>query len=128
MLAELVAEDGGVEPVERELAAADHFHQRVEHLRLVAQLVAEAEPLLALDQVQRPDLAGLDRGGAVLGALGGLAALWPGAALSALSALSARRIRCLWRIRHSSTPVGSGRPAVTTPDSPAARASGPRFS
>src|SRR5688500_10291949 len=53
MLPELVAEDGGVEPVEREVAPVDQLDQRVEHLGLVADLVAKAEVLLALDQTDR---------------------------------------------------------------------------
>ena len=55
MLPELVGEHGGVEPVERELAPVDHFHQRVEHLDLLPHLVAEAEVVRALHQAERPD-------------------------------------------------------------------------
>src|SRR5437764_944879 len=62
MLAELVGEDGGVEPVERELAAVDHVDQRVQHLALLPHFVAEAEVLAALDQADR--LGRRDRTGA----------------------------------------------------------------
>src|SRR5437868_3231353 len=56
MLAELVGEHGGVEPVEAQVAAIDHFHQRVQHLCLVPYLVAEAEVLLTFHETERPDL------------------------------------------------------------------------
>src|SRR5262245_55992157 len=52
MLPELMGDDRGVEPVECQLAAVDHIHQRVEHLRLLPHLIAEAEMLLALNQTQ----------------------------------------------------------------------------
>src|SRR6266513_1021929 len=57
MLAELVGEDGGVEPVEAQLAPVHHVHQRVQHLRLLARLVAETEVLAALDEAQRLDVS-----------------------------------------------------------------------
>src|SRR5437867_253510 len=53
MLAELVGQDGRVEPVESELTAVDQFDQRVQYFRLLAHLVAEAEVLPALDEAQR---------------------------------------------------------------------------
>src|SRR5947209_4654366 len=55
MLTELVREDGGVEPVERHVAAIDHFDQRIEHRGLLAGLVAKAEVFFALDEAQRFD-------------------------------------------------------------------------
>src|SRR5687768_1497206 len=53
MLSELVAEDGGVEPVERQVATVHQVDQGVEHLGLVTDLVAEAEVLVALDETDR---------------------------------------------------------------------------
>src|SRR5438132_9388835 len=53
MLPELMGEDGGVEPVKGQLAPLDHFDQRFEHFGLLPHLVAEAELLGALDEVER---------------------------------------------------------------------------
>ena len=52
MLAELVRHHGGVKPVEAELAPIDHVHQRIEHLSLVADLIAKAEVLFALNKAE----------------------------------------------------------------------------
>src|SRR6185437_11134273 len=56
MLAELVGEDGGVEPIEREIAPIHHFHQRFQHLRLVTHLVTKTKVVAALHEAQRLDL------------------------------------------------------------------------
>src|SRR5207249_2753728 len=52
MLAELMRKNGGVEPIERELAPIDHIDERFKDFALLSHFVAEAELLLALDQVQ----------------------------------------------------------------------------
>jgi hypothetical protein len=52
MLAKLMGEDGGIKPVEGEVAPVDHFHQRIKHLRLVSHLIAEAEVLAALHETE----------------------------------------------------------------------------
>src|SRR5687767_71959 len=52
MLPELMGKDGGVEPVEGEVPAVDHVDQRLEDLRLLPDLVAEAVLLAAFDEVE----------------------------------------------------------------------------
>src|SRR5712691_1872313 len=61
MLAELVAEHGGVEPVERQLPPIHQFDEAFEHLGFLANLVSEAELLVAFDKAER-----LHRRGALL--------------------------------------------------------------
>src|SRR5436305_10829331 len=61
MLAELVAEHGGVEPVERQLPPIHQFDEAFQHFGFLANLVAEAELLVAFHKAQR-----LHRRGALL--------------------------------------------------------------
>lgn len=52
MLPELMREDGGVKPVERQVATIDHVDQRIEHPGLLPDLVPKAEVLLSFDQTE----------------------------------------------------------------------------
>src|SRR2546429_8236758 len=52
MPSELMRKDCGVEPVEVALLLMHHFHQRIEHFAFLADFVAEAVVLVALDQRQ----------------------------------------------------------------------------
>jgi len=50
MLPELVAQDGGVEPVEGEIPAVNHVHQRIQDLGFLSDFVSEAEVIFAFDK------------------------------------------------------------------------------
>src|SRR5258708_39250803 len=53
MLTKLMAQHGGVEPVEGQLAPIDHFDQAFQYFGFLTDLVAKAELLIALDEAQR---------------------------------------------------------------------------
>src|SRR5690349_2704378 len=53
MLTKLVRKHSSVEPVEREIAAVDHFDEGIQDFGLLPDLVAEAEMLAPFDEAQR---------------------------------------------------------------------------